>query len=103
MTVAGIHKGAKGRRTRAGIGIQDCNALLAGFVLEEAFLGTVVGRTCQAREVDEQRDLVQRVCGGLGWKIEVEGHLAIGGRGIVGELEELAAEGGDGSFCLNRH
>ncbi len=43
----------RGRRTRTGIWIQDCNALLAGFVLEETLFGAVVPRAGQARKVDE--------------------------------------------------
>lgn len=39
----------------------------------------------------------------MGWEVEVEAHLAVGGRGIVGEFEELAAEGSDGCFGLDGH
>lgn len=56
--MADIEKSAEGRRTRTGIRIQDCNALLAGFVLEETLLGAIVSRASQAGEVDEQWDLV---------------------------------------------
>lgn len=35
---------------------------------------------------------MEGVCGGLRGKVEIEGHVAIGGGGIVGEFEELASE-----------
>lgn len=53
LTIADIDKSAEGRRTRTGVRIQDCNALLAGFVLEEALFGAIVPRAGQAGEVDE--------------------------------------------------
>ena len=46
---------------------------------------------------------MERVQGSLRGQIEVEAHLAIGGRGIVGKLEEFAAERGDGCLGLDRH
>ena len=44
---------------------------------------------------------MQRIGGSLRGKVEIEGHFAIGGGGIVGEFEKLAAEGGDGGFCCH--
>lgn len=41
--------------------------------------------------------------GGLGGEVEVECHFAVGGGGMVGEFEELAAEGGDCGFGLDGH
>ena len=35
---------------------------------------------------------MEGIGGGLRGEVEVEGHVAIGGGGIVGEFEELAAE-----------
>ena len=35
---------------------------------------------------------MEGIGGGLRGKVEIEGHVAIGGGGIVGELEELASE-----------
>lgn len=89
-----------GVRTWAGIGIDDCNPLLAGSVLEEALLRAVVSCAGQPGEVDEDGDLLLEC---LGREEEVEGHLAVCGRGIVGELEQLAAEGGDGCFGCDGH
>lgn len=36
-------------------------------------------------------------------EVQVEGHLTADGGGIVGELQEFASEGGDGSFCRDGH
>ena len=65
-------------------------------MLEETLLGAVVARTCESSEVDQEGGF-----GGFGWKIEVEGHLAGGGGALVGELQELAPERGDGRFSVN--
>ena len=46
---------------------------------------------------------MEGVRGGLRGQVEVEGHFAIGGGGIVGEFEEFAPEGCDCCFCLDRH
>ena len=46
---------------------------------------------------------MEGIHGGLRGQIEVEGHLAVGGGGIVRELEEFASEGSDCCFCLNGH
>jgi len=37
--------------------VDNSNALLAGAVLEESLLSAVVASTCEAREVEEDRDL----------------------------------------------
>ena len=44
--------------SRAGVGVQDCDALLARAMLEEAFLGAVVPGAGKTGEPDEQRDFV---------------------------------------------
>lgn len=46
---------------------------------------------------------MEGIRGSLRGQVEIEGHLAIGGGGIVGEFEELASEGCDCCFCLDRH
>lgn len=46
---------------------------------------------------------MEGICGGLGGQIEIEGHFAIGGGGIVGKLEEFAPEGCDCCFRLDGH
>ena len=46
---------------------------------------------------------MEGIRGGLRGQVEVEGHFAIGGGGIVGEFEELAAEGCDCCFGLDGH
>lgn len=90
-------------RTRTCVGVEHRNALLACRVLKESFLGAIVTGTCQAGEIDEQWDSVERVENRLWWHVEVEPHLAIGGGGIVGAFEQLAAEAGDGRFCRHGH
>ena len=69
-------------------------------MLEEALLRAVVGGTGQARQVNQHGDLL---CLALGREVEVEGHLAAGSGGIVAELEQLAAKGGDGSLGGDGH
>lgn len=61
-------------------------------MLEEPLLRTVVARTRETGEIDQEWDFVQGVESGLGWEEEIECHFAFGGGGIVGQLEELAAE-----------
>ena len=43
---------------------------------------------------------MERVDGCLRREVEIEGHFALSGGGIVGELQELAAKGGDCCFGL---
>lgn len=87
--------------TRRGIGIYDSDPILRSSVLEEALLGAVVACAGEPGEVDEDGDFGGWA--GLRWEIEVQGHLAAGGRGIVGELQELAAERGDCRGGSERH
>ena len=90
-------------RTRAGVRVHDGDAALRGAVLEEALLGAVVARAGEAGEEEEHGHFVQGV-EGCGWgEEEVQRHVAGGGFGRVGELQELAAEGGDGGFGLESH
>ncbi len=90
-------------RTRTGVWVEHRDALFAGCVLEKPLLGAVVTGTCQASEINEQWNLVERVEDRLWWHVEVEAHLATGGGGIVGAFEELAAETGNGRFCRHCH
>ena len=69
-------------------------------MLEEALLRPVVTRAGQSSQIDQKRYAVR---GCLRWQVEIEGHLAVRGRGIVCQLEELAAERGDCCFGLNGH
>lgn len=89
--------------TRAGVRIQYSNALLAGAVLEKALLGAVVGRAGQPGQINQDGDLLGRVLEGLWGQVEVEGHFAFGGGGGMAELEQLAAEGGNGGLGGDRH
>lgn len=95
--------GAEGGHTWTGVRVQHGNTLLARGALEESFFGAVVAGAGQAGEVYQEGHFVEGVRGGLGGQVEVEGHFAIGGGGVVGEFEELAAEGGDCCFCLDGH
>jgi hypothetical protein len=69
-------------------------------MLEEAFLGAVVTSACKPGQPDEQRHFR---LGRLRRKVQIEFHLTSCRRGIVGELEELAAKGGYGGCGLDRH
>lgn len=89
--------------TWAGVRVEHSNALLARGVLEEALLGTIVPRARQTGEVDQEGGSVEGVRGSLRGQVEIEGHFAVGGGGIVGEFEELATEGCDCCFGLYRH
>lgn len=91
---------AGNQHTWAGVRVEDSNALLASTVLEEALLGAVLGGACQTGEVNQHGDLLGL---GLRGQIEVEFHLAFCGGCGMAELEQLAAEGGDGSSCGDRH
>lgn len=76
-------------RTRASIRIKHSNTLLAGAVLEEALLRAIIGSAGQTGQVNQHGDLLGL---GLWGQVEVEGHFAVCGGGIVAKLEELAAE-----------
>jgi hypothetical protein len=82
------------------IRIEHCDAFLACTMLEEAFLGAIITSTCKTREVYQQRDFV---LGCLRREEQVELHLATSCGGIVSQLEQLAAEAGDGSLSRDRH
>lgn len=89
--------------TGARVRIEHRDALLARRALEESLFRPVVPGARQAGQVDEEGDSVEGVRGGLRGEVEVEGHFAVGGGGMVGEFEEFAAEGGDCRYCLDGH
>lgn len=70
-------------------------------MLEEALLRAVVGRAGQPGQVDENGDLLAG--DSLRREVEVERHLAFGGSRGMAQLEQFAAEGGDGSLCGDSH
>ena len=80
------------RRTRAGVGVDDGNALLAGTVLEETLLGAVVTSASQTGQIDEDGNLLSRAFESLRGQEQVELHFAVGRSSLVGKLQELAAE-----------
>ena len=67
-------------------------------MLEEAFLCSIVSGASKTGEIDYKWDFVKGIDGGLWGQVKIEAHLAIGGSGIVGKLEELTPKGGD--CCL---
>jgi len=89
-------------RTRASIGVDNGNALLAGTMLKEAFLGAIVTSTGQAREIEENGNLCARF-ESLGRQVKVERHVGIGARRFVLQLQKLAPEGGNGRCSLETH
>lgn len=91
------------RLTWTGVWVDNRNAFLTGAALEETLLSTVVARTCETSKVEQNRDLLSGLGGGLWWEVEVELHLAIRRCCLVGKLEELAAERGNGSCSFERH
>jgi hypothetical protein len=91
------------KRTRAGVGVNNSNTLLAGTVLEETLLGAVVASAGQTGQVDEDGNLLSRALESLRRKEQVELHLAVGRSSLVGKLQELASERGDGGSGFDRH
>ena len=96
-------KDKPGCHTWARVRVEYSNALLTGCVLEETLLRPVIASACQPGQVDQEGNFVEGIRSRLRGKVEIEGHFAIGGGGIVGEFEELATEGCDCRFCLYRH
>ena len=72
-------------------------------MLEEALLGAIVTRACEASKIYQEGNSVQGVRGCLGRKVEIECHFATGGGSIMSEFEEFATKGGDGRFGLYGH
>lgn len=92
--VPGVALAGEVEAPRGGVRVEDGDVVERGGVLEEALLGAVVRGAGQAREPDEDGDLLV-LLGGLGGQVEVQVHGGAGGGGLVGQLEEGAAEGGD--------
>lgn len=67
-------------------------------MLEKALLRAIIRRTGQPGQVDQHGDLGRAAFRSTRRQVQVERHFAAGGGGIVAELEELAAEGGDASL-----
>ena len=61
-------------------------------MLEETLLGAVVTSASQTGQIDEDGNLLSRAFESLRGKEQVKLHLAIGRSGLVGKLQELAAE-----------
>lgn len=91
--------------TRAGIRVDDGNALLAGLVLEEALLGAVVAGARQTREVEQHGNLLRHLLRGesLRRQVQVQRHLAVGRLRLVRELQKLAAKRGDSRSRCEGH
>lgn len=69
-------------------------------MLEEALLGAVLSSAGQTRQINQDRDLLVL---SLRRQVQIEGHFAAGGSSIVAQLEQLTAEGGDGSLGGDGH
>lgn len=95
--------GTRARRTWAGVRVEHSDALLAGAMLEESLLGAVLRCAGEAGQVNQDGNLLGGVLEGLRWQVEVETHLTASRGGIVGELEQLAAEGGDRGLGRDGH
>lgn len=91
--------------TRAGVGVDDGDALLAGLVLEEALFRAVVAGARQAGQVEEDGDLLRHLLRGEGLRrqVQVQRHLAVGRLRLVRELQKLAAKRGDGRSRRESH
>lgn len=91
--------------TRAGVRVDDGNALLAGLVLEEALLRAVVAGARQARQVEQHGHLLRHLLRGesLRRQVQVQRHLAVGRLGLVRQLQKLAAKRGDGRSRREGH
>ncbi len=89
--------------TWTGVGVYDCYAFLGCAVLEEAFLCAIVSRASEPGKVENHGDFMWSVARCLWWKVEVQGHLAPRGRGIVSQLQELAAKGRYSCSGFERH
>ena len=76
-----------GCRTRARVRVEHRNALLAGCMLEETLLRPIIASACQPGQVNQEGDFVEGIRSRLRGEVEIEGHFAIGGGGIVGEFE----------------
>lgn len=76
--------------------------MFAGTMLEKALFGAILGSASQAGEIDKHGDFLP-VTNRLRGEVEVEVHLAVGDVGLVRQLEQLAAKGGDGGFGCDGH
>jgi hypothetical protein len=71
--------------------------------LEETLLGAVVTCAGQTGQIDEDGNLLSRALESLRRKEQVELHFAVGRSSLVGKLQELASERGDGGSSFDRH
>jgi len=86
-----LQRGGGESHTRTGVRIDDGDAVPGGCTLEVPLLGTVVTGASEAGQVEEKGNFAS---GSLRREIEIQGHGAFGGRGIMFELEQAAAEAG---------
>lgn len=99
--VVGVVLAGEVGAARGGVGEGEGQPGGRGVRVQEALLRHVVGRAGQAGEVEQEG---RRGGGGGGGREEdVEVHGRLGGGGLVRQLEELAAEGGDGGVCRECH
>lgn len=72
-------------------------------MLEETLLGAVVTSASQTRQINQDGDLFCRALESLRRKEQVELHFTVCGSGLVGKLQELASERGNGGSGFDRH
>lgn len=72
--------------TRTSVRVHDRDSFLACSVLEEAFLGTIVACASKPSKVENHGDLLLGIICGLGWEVEIQGHFAASGGGIVNQF-----------------
>lgn len=75
-------------------------------MLEKALLRAILRRAGQSGQVNQHGDRAGRGAVAVdcaGGQVQVEGHFAAGGGGIVGEFEQFAAERGDPGFFGDGH
>lgn len=72
-------------------------------MLEEALLGAIVRRAGESGQVNQEGHFLRGCLQGLRGQVEVETHFAVCRGCGMAELEELAAERGDGCFGCDGH
>ena len=76
--------------------------MLTSGVLEKPLFRAIIPSTSQPGQIEQDRHLCARlIC--LWWKVEVQSHVAISARSLMLQLEQLAAERGNGSGGFERH
>ena len=86
--------------SRRSVWVYDCDAVLRGGQLEEAFFCAIVARAGETREIEEDWYFGR---GSLRWEVEVQCHGAVRGFRIMLELEEFTSARCDGCSRFEAH